>query len=66
MLYAVNGDNTVHESLEMLIECASWRRDTFTSEREFLSPRIDAHVGNARTSGCGFNLRRPRLEWPDI
>ena len=30
VVYAVTVDNTVHESLEMLIECASWRPDTFT------------------------------------
>ena len=36
-VYGLDVGNTLRESLEMLIECAGWRPDTFSSEREFLS-----------------------------
>ena len=46
MVFVVDDDVSVRESLELLISCAGWRSETFASAREFLEylthPR--AHV----------------------
>src|SRR5215216_5909732 len=36
-VYVVDDDTSVRESLEMLIECAGWRPESFASGREFLA-----------------------------
>ena len=42
LVYVVDDDDSVRESLELLIPCAGWRIETFRSAREFLaSPPLD-------------------------
>lgn len=41
IVFVVDDDISVRESLELLIECAGWRPETFASAQEFLSrPRV--------------------------
>lgn len=42
LVYVVDDDDSVRESLELLIPCAGWRIETFRSAREFLArPPLD-------------------------
>jgi FixJ family two-component response regulator len=45
IVFVVDDDISVRESLELLIRCAGWRVETFASAREFLS-RPRAHVAS--------------------
>src|SRR5438270_4847476 len=43
IVFIVDDDVSVRESLELLIRCAGWRPETFASAQEFLArPRVDA------------------------
>ena len=43
IVFVVDDDISVRESLEALIRCAGWRAETFASAREFLArPRVPA------------------------
>ncbi len=43
MVFVVDGDDAVRESLERLIDASGWRAGTFASATEFLAqPRVDA------------------------
>jgi FixJ family two-component response regulator len=43
IVFVVDDDISVRESLEALIRCAGWRTETFSSAREFLDrPRVPA------------------------
>src|SRR5256712_8507829 len=42
IVFVVDDDVSVRESLELLIRCAGWRPETFASAHEFLArPRVD-------------------------
>src|SRR5690348_1053260 len=42
VVFVVDDDISVRESLELLIRCAGWQPETFASAQEFLSrPRVD-------------------------
>jgi FixJ family two-component response regulator len=45
MVFVVDDDVSVRESLELLIQCAGWHSETFASAEEFLA-RPPAHVPN--------------------
>jgi FixJ family two-component response regulator len=49
VVFVVDDDVSVRESLEMLIGCAGWRPETFASAREFLE---DLARTRARAAGC--------------
>jgi FixJ family two-component response regulator len=43
ILFVVDDDVSVRESLELLLGCAGWRAETFASAQDFLArPRVDA------------------------
>jgi len=43
IVFVVDDDVSVRESLELLIRCAGWRAETFASAQEFLArPRVNA------------------------
>jgi FixJ family two-component response regulator len=73
-VYVVDDDTSVRESLEMLIECAGWRPESFASGREFLArPRSVApsclvlDVVLPGLGGCALQtLLADRLEMPII
>ena len=49
IVFVVDDDVSVRESLELLIETAGWQPETFASAQEFLSrPRADA----SRAASC--------------
>ena len=42
IVFVVDDDVSVRESLELLIRCAGWQPETFASAQEFLArPRVD-------------------------
>jgi FixJ family two-component response regulator len=49
VVFVVDDDVSVRESLELLIGCAGWRPETFASAREFLE---DLASTRARAAGC--------------
>src|SRR5687767_14638491 len=49
VVFVVDDDVSVRESLELLITCAGWRPETFASAREFLE---DLARTRARGAGC--------------
>src|SRR6266704_6830050 len=43
IVFVVDGDVSVRESLELLVRCAGWQAETFASAQEFLArPRVIA------------------------
>jgi FixJ family two-component response regulator len=75
IVFVVDGDATVRESLELLIDCQGWKPETFESAKEFLNhPR--AFVPSCLVldvSAPGFNgfelqkrIARERAEMPII
>ena len=57
IVFVVDDDVSVRESLELLISSAGWQPETFASAQEFLSrPRADrAELPRARRDPSGLN-----------